>query len=171
MTKFKATKIVLVSAIALLSTFSIFASSANTTLYYRGTNGNTQSMYWGIIWEGTEINNKVFKFATVNPSGPNYNSYIVVSSRGGGGTTDPVLYFGNDVLADDYNGTLDFKIVIHFNNFQWRYGMYLGYTFFDCRYIKPYDVDHESFELDPGLHHLYYLEVYPNYTTQIIWHP
>lgn len=170
MTNFKAIKIVLVSTITLMSTFSIFASSEITALCYRGTDGNKQSMYWGNIWDGIEVNDKVFKYATINPSGPNNNGYIVVSSRSAGGSPDPILYFYNEVLADDYNGTLNFKVVVHFNDFQWTNGMPLGYTFYDCRYIIPYYVDHESFDSDPVLHNIYYLEVYSDYTTQKIWH-
>jgi len=170
MTKFNVTKIALVSAITLMSTVSIFAGY----LEFNSTVGSRHSMTWGLNDEKVTFG-KVFKYATVNSSDLNKNIYIVIYSAGGGGSIDPSLcYTPNgyyETLCNDYNGTLNFGVVIHFNGCKWPGGLSLGYTHSESKDVGTYYVGHELYDLDPGLHNIYYLEVYPDNTTQKIWHP
>lgn len=170
MTKINATKIVLVIAITLMTIVSTFAGY----LDFNSTIGSRHLMTWKLN-DDNVTSGKVYKYATVNSSDLNKNIYIVITSSSSSSTSDPSLCYLSDgfyvTLCNDYAGTLDFKAVIHFNDCTWSNGLPIGYTHSGLTDVGTYSVFHELYELDPELHNIYYLEVYPDNTTQRIWHP
>lgn len=124
-------------------------------------------------YDGTEnFHNGIrIKDAIVNHDA---GKYIVVESLGAGPTCDPYLYYysnGWEVFCDDYN-VRNFKVVIHFNAPAQR-GLRLGYTHYsnyNGRDTLGYRVTHFSYDTDPQLTNIYYLEVNTDGTYTRVWH-